>query len=381
MSIDGNEQAELQASVRRFLTQTVTPHIDASEKSGRFPFELLEQLRDFGLVGGQLAEEDGGAGVDVETWAMLMEEAGRCWLSLRVLLSGIHIVGTLLSGHATAEQKARFLHPLLECRRRVFVAISEPEVGSNVAEIKTRAVLEGDHYVLSGSKLWITNGMNADFGIVVARTFSDSCNGGLSLFLVDAQETPFERRAVETMVLRSTGTAELNFDQAIVPASNLLGHEGEGLRLILGGLNIGRLNVAMGAVGAAQHALDLSIEHAKTRRQFGRQIASFQLVQKHIVDMAMKVQAARALGHQAAVALASGASARLECSMAKLYATEAAHEVANLAMQVHGGMGYATGYPIERIFRDTRGGMIPEGTTEIQTLIIGRELLGVSALV
>lgn len=380
MSMDGHERAELQASVRRFLTQTVTPHIETSERTGRFPFELLAPLRDFGLVGGQLAESDGGMGIDIPTWAMLMEEAGRCWLSMRVLLSGIHIVGTLLGGHATAQQKARFLQPLLACERRVFVAISEPDVGSNVAAITTKAIRQGDHYLLSGTKLWITNGMNGDFGIVVARTYSETSNGELSLFLVDAAQTPFKRRAIDTMVLRATGTAELSFDEAMVPAENLLGNEGEGLRLILAGLNIGRLNVAMGAVGAAQHALELSIEYAKTRRQFGRPIASFQLMQKHIVDMTMKVQAARALGQLAATALATGAPSRLECSIAKLHATEAAHEVANLALQVHGGMGYASGYPIERIFRDTRGGMIPEGTTEIQTLIIGREILGVSAL-
>ncbi|QHE84669.1 acyl-CoA dehydrogenase family protein [Hydrogenophaga sp. BPS33] len=380
MSIDASEQAELRTSVRRFLTQNVVPHIEVSERDGTFPFELLASLRDFGLVGGLLSESDGGMGIDTQTWAMLMEEAGYCWLSMRVLLSGIHIVGTILSDHGSPHQREQFLRPLLENARRVFVAISEPDVGSNVSDIKTKAVLNGDHYQLSGTKLWITNGMNADFGIVVARTYSEKSKGELSLFLVDANETEFSRRGVETMVLKSTGTAELSFDNAIVPAENLLGGEGEGLRLILAGLNIGRLNVAMGAVGAAQHALDLSIDYAKSRRQFGRQIASFQLVQKNIVDMTMKVQAARALGQLAAAALSSGAPSRLECSIAKLYATEAAHEVANLALQVHGGMGYASGYPIERIFRDTRGGMIPEGTTEIQTLIIGRELLGISAL-
>jgi alkylation response protein AidB-like acyl-CoA dehydrogenase len=181
------------------------------------------------------------------------------------------------------------------------------------------------------------------------------------------------------MFIKSTGTSELRFSDAVVPKENLLGAEGEGLKAMLAGLNYGRLNVAMGAVGAAQAALDLSIDYAKNRTQFGRAIGGYQLVQKLIVDMTVRTEAARALGYKAAWALQQGGAARTECSIAKLYATEAAHEVASMALQVHGGLGYSVDYPIERIFRDTRGGMIPEGTSEIQTLIIGREILGLSA--
>src|SRR5690606_31876739 len=169
------------------------------------------------------------------------------------------------------------------------------------------------------------------------------------------------------------------FEAARVPKGNVLGKVGEGLKAVLIGLNYGRLNVAMGAVGAAQAALDLSIAYAKERKQFGRPIGSFQLVQKMIVDMLAKTEAARALGFRAAWALDQGLPARTECSIAKMFATEAAHEVASLALEVHGGLGYSRDYPIERIFRDTRGGVIPEGTAEIQTLITGREVLGLSA--
>ena len=192
--------------------------------------------------------------------------------------------------------------------------------------------------------------------------------------------TPYEVRRVDTMVLRSTGTAELNFDNVRIPRANLLGTEGSALKRMLKGLDAARVNIAMGAVGAAQAALDLSIDYARTRTQFGRPIGSFQLVQKHIVDMTVRVEAARALGYRAAAALDANQDARTACSIAKLYATEAAHEVADMALQVHGGLGYATDYPIERIFRDTRGGTIPEGTTEVQTLIVGREILGMSAI-
>jgi acyl-CoA dehydrogenase len=374
------EQRLLRDNVRRYLKERVAPHIQKSEAEKRFPFEVMTGLADFGYFGGYLPEQVGGLDLDYRTWAVLMEEAGYCWMSLRVLLSGLNIVAGIINTCGSSTQKERFMRPLLCNERKTFVSISEPGVGSNVAEIKTRADKRGDRYVLNGSKLWITNGMFADFGIVVARTFSDTCDGGLSLFLVEKAQTTFDYRPVETMFVRSTGTAAFTFENAEVPATNLLGKEGEGLKQILIGLNFGRLNVAMGAVGAAQCALDLSIDYARTRTQFGRPIASFQLVQKHIVDMTMKTQAARALGYRAAYAMQAGEASRSECSIAKLYATEAAHQVANLALQVHGGMGYATEYPIERIFRDTRGGMIPEGTTEIQTLIIGREILGISAL-
>lgn len=374
-----SEQRLLRDNVRSYLKEHVTPRIPSSEADRRFPFEVMDGLRDFGYFGGFLPEAEGGMDVDYLTWAVLMEEAGYCWLSLRVILSGLNIIGGIINACGTPAQKQAFMRPLLRNERRAFVSISEPGVGSNVAEIKTRADRHGDRYILNGSKLWITNGMFADFGIVVARTYSETCDGALSLFLVEKKHTAFDCRPVDTMFVRSTGTAAFTFENAEVPAENLLGAEGKGLREILIGLNFGRLNVAMGAVGAAQCALDLSTDYARTRTQFGKPIGAFQLIQKHIVDMTMKTQAARGLGYRAARAMQAGA-ARLECSVAKLYATEAAHEVASLALQVHGGIGYATDYPIERIFRDTRGGMIPEGTTEIQTLIIGREILGLSAL-
>ncbi|MEM5275977.1 acyl-CoA dehydrogenase family protein [Cupriavidus taiwanensis] len=381
VDVDGldADQRLLRDNIRRYLREHIAPRIDQAEQDKRFPHEVLTGLADFGYFGGHLPEADGGLGLDYLTWAVMMEEAGYCWLSLRILLNGLNIVSGIINAYGTEEQKERFMRPLLRNERKTFVSISEPDVGSNVAEIKTRADKRGDRYVLNGSKLWITNGLFADFGIVVARTFSDTCNGELSLFLVERDVTPYSATPVETMFTRSTGTAAFTFEDAEVPAANLLGQEGQGLRQILIGLNFGRLNVAMGAVGAAQCALDLSQDYALQRKQFGRPIGSFQLVQKHIVDMTMKTQAARSLGYRAARSMQNGTS-RTECSIAKLYATEAAFEVSNLALQVHGGMGYATGYPIERIFRDTRGGMIPEGTTEIQTLIIGREILGISAL-
>jgi len=374
------EQLLLQSNIKRFLSENVTPLIDKHEATGTFPFEILSDLSQFGYLGGRIKEEDGGFDLPYVTWGMLMESAGYCWLSLRTILNITNGSIQRLSQIGTPDQKERYLKPLLANKLKVCTGLSEPNIGSNVAGIQTRADLKGDHYVIRGRKLWITNGVNADICLVVARTFSPTCDGKLSTFIVERGMKGFSSRRVETMVLRCTGTAELEFDDVVVPVENRLGEEGTALGGTLRGLNAARVNIAMGAVGAAQCALDISIDYAKTRQQFGRPIGSFQLIQKHIVDMTIRVKAARALSYLAASALDRGEGARDDCSIAKLYATEAAYEVANMAVQVHGGLGYAVGYPIERIFRDTRGGMIPEGTSEIQTLIAGREILGMSAI-
>lgn len=372
------EQELLRSNVRRWLKEHVTPLIDRHEADRSFPFELLAQLRQFGYLGGRLPESAGGFGLDFSTWGMLFEELGYCWGSLRTILNITNGTIYRIADQGTPEQRAAYLEPVMAGRLKCCTGLSEPNVGSNLAGIETRCDDKGDHWLLNGRKLWITNGAFADFCVVAARTFSSGCDGAISTFIVD--RTHYEVRRLDMMVLRCTGTAELAFNDVKLPKSALLGEEGKAFSKVLSGLDAARVNIAMGAVGAAQAALDLSIEYAKTRRQFGRPIGSFQLVQKHIVDMTMKVEAARALSYNAARALDEGRNARTECSIAKLFATEAAFEVANIALQVHGGIGYSTEYPIERIFRDTRGGTIPEGTSEVQTLIIGREILGMSAI-
>lgn len=381
MSIDLNpDQIALRDSIRRFMKSEVVPLIAKHEAARTFPFELMSKLAELGYLGGTLPESEGGHGIDYPTWAMMMEELGYTWLSLRTMLNITNGSIQRLAQHGTPEQKKRYLEPMLKGRMKTCTGLTEPDTGSNIAGIQTRAELKGDRWVINGRKLWITNGFNADVAIIVARTFSPTCNGELSAFIVERELAKYETRKLDLMTLRCTGTAELAFADTEIPKENLLGVEGKGLAGTLKGLDAARLNIAMGAVGAAQSALDLSIEYVKQRKQFGRLIGSFQLVQKHIVDMTVRVEAARALGMRAAHALQAGKDVRQACSIAKLYATEAAHEVANMALQVHGGLGYSEEYPIERIFRDTRGGMIPEGTTEIQTLIAGREILGINAI-
>lgn len=381
MSIDLTpDQQQLKDSIRRFMKAEVAPLIAQREAARTFPFELMPRLAEFGYLGGLLAERQGGLGIDVPTWAVMMEELGYTWLSLRTMVNITNAAISRLASHGSPDQQERFLKPALAGKLKVCSGLTEPNVGSNVAGIECRADLRGNEWVINGRKLWITNGCDADIALIVARTFSDTCDGKLSLFVVEREKARYDVRKLDTMVLRCTGTAELGFNDVRIPRENLVGEEGKALSSTLKGLDIARLNIAMGAVGAAQSALDLSVDYAQQRKQFGRPIGSFQLVQKHIVDMTVRVEAARALGMRAAHAIEAGRDVRQACSIAKLYATEAAHEVANMALQVHGGLGYSEDYPIERIFRDTRGGMIPEGTTEIQTLIVGREILGINAI-
>ena len=374
------EQEALRDSIRRFMQAEVVPIVAQHEKARTFPFDLMPKLAELGYLGGNLPEEEGGHGIDMPTWAMMMEELGYHWLSLRTIVNITNGSIKRLAAHGTPAQKEKYLKPLMAGRLKACTGLTEPNTGSNIAGIQTRAELVGDEWVINGRKLWITNGCDADFVMVVARSFSPACEGKLSTFIVERALANYDVRKLDTMVLRCTGTAELGFTDVRIPKENLVGVEGAALSGTLKGLDAARLNIAMGAVGAAQAALDLSTDYARQREQFGRPIGSFQLVQKHIVDMTVRVEAARALGMRAAPALQAGKDVRQACSIAKLYATEAAHEVANMALQVHGGLGYSEEYPIERIFRDTRGGMIPEGTTEIQTLIAGREILGMNAI-
>ena len=374
------ETRMLRDSIRGFMARELTEaRIAECEAAGVLPWEIVGELRQFGYLGGLLPEDAGGYGLSYRTWAMMMEEAGYRWLSLRVLLNTVNIVAALLQHLGDALQKEKWLKPVMAGEMPVWVGITEADHGSDVASVQTRAEDKGDHWLINGGKLWTTNGVHGRVGILVARTFTTGCDGDLSLFIVDPTETRFEASRLGTIFIKATATSQLSFHDARVPKENLLGPAGGGLKAILTGLNYGRLNVAAGATGAAQRALDLSTDYVKTRRQFGKVIGRYQLVQKLIVDMTIRTEAARALTDRAAQAQDAGLPERKECSIAKLYASEAAHEVASMALQAHGGLGYSTDYPVERLFRDTRGGLIPEGTSEIQTLIIGREILGISA--
>jgi acyl-CoA dehydrogenase len=374
------ELDELRAAVRGYLKRHIAPLVDEFERRRTFPWEIIPGLREFGYIGGLVTEGDGGDGISFTANAILMQEAGRCWGSLRTTVNVLTIVPYVLAKVCDEDQKLRFLEPLLSTRSRAWIGITESEAGSDAAAMRTLAVRDGDSYAISGRKLYITNGASNDIGLLLASTDPSRGSKGITAFLVDRDESPYEAIEMRHMSVRATNNCELVFDRMKVPAANRVGAEGEGLRAAMQAINVGRLNMAMGAVGIAESALEIAISHVKERHQFGRPLASFQLVQKLIVDGATEVEAARLMGMNAARILDAGGEARKECSMAKLFCAEACMRAVSNALQACGGSGLMEEMQIERMFRDIREASIPEGTSELQILNIGKELLGVSAL-
>ncbi len=380
MTMLTEEELDLQRSVRSFLEAKVAPLVAEHEQARTFPWEILPLLREFGYVGGLVSTDDGGDDISYSMLAILMEEAGRCWGSLRTTLNILTIVPYLISAVGTEEQKSRFLPDLLSGRRRAWFAMTEPDAGSDAGALRTRASQKGDFWVLQGRKIYITNALHADVGIVMATVDPEAGPNGITAFLVDGTESDYAVHDIPHMPVRGTSSCELVFDEMRIPADNVLGEVGRGLSTAMKAINVGRLNMAMGAVGLSQAALDESIKFATTRQQFGKSLSQFQLVQEMVVEIATLTQTSRLLGMHAARALDAGDSARQECSMAKYYCGESANKAASLALQVHGGAGLMEESPVERIFRDAREATIPEGTSQIQILQMGHALLGHSAL-
>lgn len=374
------ELAELRTAVRGYLDRHVAPLVEQHEAARTFPWEILPGLREFGYIGGLVDPADGGDGISFTALAILMEEAGRCWGSLRTTVNVMTIVPYVLAQTCEEDQKKRFLRRLLDVSSRAWIAITESEAGSDAGAMRTRAVREGDRYRINGRKLYITNGASNDIGVVLASTDPEQGARGISAFLVDAAESPYEAIEMRHMSVRATNNCELIFDDVEVPAANLIGAEGDGLRVAMRAINVGRMNMAMGAVGIAEAALEIASAHVKERRQFGRPLAGFQLVQRLIVEAATQIEAARRLALHAAATLDGGGQGRMECSMAKLFCAEACNLAVTNAMQACGGAGLMEEMQIERMYRDVREASIPEGTSELQILNIGKELLGVSAL-
>jgi len=376
------EQVILKDTVRKFLEKEILPLVEEHE-SERKPLtkEIFKKLEPYGYTKAIIPEEKGGLGLDFVSYCIMIEELGRVWGSLRTLVSASGLVTSAISMKGTEEQRRKFLPGLMAMDDFACFAITEPNAGSDNSAIETKAVLDGDHYVLSGTKTLITGGSMADVVLVFATVDRAKKAKGITAFLVKQGESEFQANNIRKMGMHAAVLSELVFDECKVPVKNRLGDEGEGLRVALGTLNIGRVGVTFAVVGLAQAALDASIRYAKERIQFGKPIASFQLVQDMIVGMAMKIDAARLLGYRAASLLDRGIECRREASFAKLFATEAALEVTNKGIQVHGGYGYTEEFPVERYYRDARHLTMAEGTSEIQKLIIGRDILGISAIV
>lgn len=352
-----DEQQMMRKMVRDFAEKEVAPAVERMEKEDRFPEELVARMGELGLMGIPIPEQYGGAAMDYISYITAIHEISRVSATLGVILSVHTSVGTNpILYFGTEEQKERYIPKLASGEYLGAFALTEPSAGSDAGSLKTRAVKQEDHYVLNGSKVFITNGGKADTFIVFARTNPDVPAGkGLSAFIVERDTPGFTiGKAEKKMGLHGSSTVSLNFDQCKVSESQLLGQEGEGYKIALSNLNVGRIGIAAQSLGIAEAALDHSIAYAKEREQFGRPIAHLQGVSFKLADMATKVEASKLLVYHAALLQAEGKKCGKEVSIAKLMASKTAVEAAIEAVQVHGGYGYTEDYPVERLFRDAK---------------------------
>lgn len=384
MDFDLNDdQKLLRQTVRDFAQRELAPHSRDWDERQAFPRSVFEKLAALGLMGVVWPVEYGGAGLTTLDYAIVMEELARVDAGVALSLAAHN---SLCSGHiylaGSEAQKREYLVPLATGEKIGCWGLTEAGAGSDAGGTQTVAVRDGDHYVLDGSKNFITNASIADIAVIMAVTDKSKGKRGISAFIIERGTPGFRPgRKIDKLGVRSSDTCELILEGCRVPAKNLLGRPGEGFIDTLRILDRGRIGIAAFSLGIAQASLDASVEYAKTRRQFGHAIADFQAVQWKVADMAVKVDAARLLTWRAASLRDAGREHTVQSSMAKLYASEAAVEVALEAIQIHGGYGYTREFPVERFLRDAKLGTIGEGTSEVQRLVIARDILGLKETV
>jgi butyryl-CoA dehydrogenase len=376
------QHEEIRRTVRDFAERRIVPVAGELERRGEFPMEIIREAASLGLLGVPYPEELGGTGLDSLAYAITVEELSRASGSIGIIVSAHTSLGCnpiYLAG--TDAQKEKYLRPMASGQVIGAYGLTEPGAGSDSRGTRTRAHRDGDEWVINGSKRFITNAGVAGTYIVTAVTDREQDSGKISAFIVEAETPGFSiGRMEEKMGLHASNTGELLFDDCRIPADNLLGAEGEGDKLFLKTLDGGRIGIASMALGLAQAAYEASSAYAKERRQFGRPIGEFQGVAFKIADMATTIDAARLMTYRAAWLKDCGKPYTTEAAMAKLYASEVARDVTNDAVQVHGGYGYVTEYNVERYLRDAKLTEIGEGTSEIQRMVIARNLLGLRAM-
>jgi butyryl-CoA dehydrogenase len=371
-----DEQSLIRDTVRAFAQERLAPSAARWDRDHHFPREELAELGALGALGMVVPERWDGAGADYVSLAVMLEEiaAGDGATSTIVSVQNSVVCGPILA-FGSEMQKERFLKPLASGTQLGCFCLTEPHVGSDAGAIATRAERRGDRYALSGVKQFITTGKNADVAIVFAVTDKTAGKKGISAFIVDTRSPGFVVTRVEEKTgQRASDTAQIVFEHCEVPAENLLGREGEGYRIALANLEAGRIGIAAQAVGMARAAYEAALAYARERQTFGKPIIEHQAVAFRLADMATQIEAARQLVWHAAVLRDAGEPCLKEASMAKLFASEMAERVCSDAIQIHGGYGYVTDFPVERIWRDVRVCQIYEGTSDIQRLVIGRAL-------
>jgi alkylation response protein AidB-like acyl-CoA dehydrogenase len=375
-----DEQRLIRESARAFCDREVVPHAREWDREERMDRSIVEKLAHVGFLGCALPEEYGGMGLDTISYCLVMEELGRADSSVRGIVSVNNgLAGKTIARWGTSEQKAEWLPRLCSGEALGCYGLTEPGSGSDPASLVTRARHDGDDWVLDGSKIFITLGSWAGVCLVFARTGAEGPRG-ITCFLVPTASEGFSARKIDGKLgLRAQDTAELFLDGVRVPDSARLGDEGAGFKVAMSALDNGRISLAAGSVGIAQGCVDACVAYARERSQFGKPIATFQLVQELIADTAVEAEAARMLTYLAAWKADAGEPYTLAASQAKYYASEVAVRAANAAVQVHGGYGYVDEYPVQKYLRDARVSTLYEGTSQIQKLLIGRALTGESA--
>jgi butyryl-CoA dehydrogenase len=377
-----DEHRLIAETAREFAEREILPNVRENDRAERFDRELARKLGEVGFLGPILDEKYGGRNLDYIGYGLIVGEIGRADSSARTVVSvQTSLVGSAIEKWATVEQKERWLPGLCSGEALGCFGLTEPDTGSDAANLRTRATKTDSGWSISGQKMWISLGNAAEFALIFAQTDPSLKHKGLAAFLVPTASEGFTSQEIHGKLgLRSSDTAELSLDSVEVGDDALLGAVGDGFKVAMSALESGRYSVAAGCVGIMDGCVDASVTYAKERRQFGVPLARFQLVQEMIADMILKRDASRMLVYRAGLLKDEGKPNATETSVAKVFATESAVECANLAIQVHGGSGYVDDYPVERYLRDARVTTLYEGTSQIQKLIIGRAATGINAM-
>jgi butyryl-CoA dehydrogenase len=377
-----DEQRLIAESAWEFAEREILPVARDNDRAGRFDRELARKLGEVGYLGAPIAEEYGGRGLDYIGYGLIAEQIGRADSSARTVVSvQTSLVGGPIERWGSEEQKREWLPRLCSGEALGCFGLTEPDTGSDAANLRTRATKTDSGWSISGQKMWISMANFADLALIFAQTDPEKKHRGLACFMVPTDSEGFTTQEIHGKLgLRASDTGEISLDGVEVPDSAMLGEVGDGFKVAMTALDTGRYSVAAGCVGICEGCVQSSVEYAKERKQFGVPLARFQLVQEMIAEMILKRDASRMLVYRAGTLKDEGKPNTMETSVAKLYATEAAVECANLAIQVHGGSGYVDDYPVERYLRDARVTTLYEGTSQIQKLIIGRLATGVNAM-
>ncbi|WIV54003.1 acyl-CoA dehydrogenase family protein [Amycolatopsis nalaikhensis] len=374
-----DDQEQFRSMLRTFVDKEIVPVAREWEQAGRYPAEIVEQMKQLGLFGLMIPEEYGGAAADFTSFTLMFEEIARGWMGVAGILGSHSLSCWMIARHGTEEQKRQYLPGLATGKRRTGIALTEPDAGTDLQGIRTTAVRDGDEYVVNGAKMWITNARYADPLPVLVKTdrTATPAHKGMSVLLIDAQSPGFRvTKDIPKLGYKGTESCEVVFEDVRVPVANLLGGtEGRGMQQVLSALEVGRLNIAGRSLGIAQRAYDEALAYSRERQAFGQPIADFQAIQIRLAETATQLQAARLMTYWSATALDRGERSDLQTGMAKLFSSEVALQAAQESMRIHGGYGYSAEFEIERLYRDSILMTIGEGTSDIMRTVIAKSLV------